>query len=87
MSFSFSAAGTKEETIASLPFAVTNENHLGEMAKHFLIEAVRTDATAPANDTHEVRYSVSASGHSNGGPGSASTANISFSAEFHPVPE
>jgi hypothetical protein len=86
MSFSFSAAGTKEQTLESLGNAIVNNNALGDVALAFAKELVNADNTK-SDDTHTVRYSVSASGHSDGGVGSTSYASISFSASFEPKPE
>lgn len=86
MSFSFGAAGTKEETISSLDSAIVNNNVLGDVALAFAKELVNADNTQP-DSTHDVRYSVSASGHSDGGVGSASYVSVSFQAAFVPKPE
>ena len=85
MSFSFSAAGTKEETLASLAKAQTSDNSVGEVVKGFVTGLVEDDVTKP-DDTHDVRYSVTVSGHSDGGVGSASYTNIAFSTSFTPKP-
>lgn len=83
MSFSFSAAGTREETLSSLSNARTNGNHVGDSARDFAITLVNEDQTEP-DDSHYVRYSVSVNGHSDGGVGSASFVSLSFSAAFAP---
>jgi hypothetical protein len=85
MSFSFSAAGTKEETLASIAKAEVNGNTVGESVKAFLTSLVEDDATKP-DDTHDVKYTVTASGHSDGGVGSGCYANIAFSTGFKPKP-
>lgn len=85
MSFSFSAAGTKDETLSSLEGAQTNGNRLGNLARDFSVEVVNEDNTEP-DATHDVRYSVSVSGHSDGGVGSGSFVSLSFSSSFTPKP-
>lgn len=87
MSFSFSAAGNKEQTLSSLDAAIVNENALGDVALAFAKELVNSDNTQP-DDTHNVRYAVSASGHDGGGnKGAASYVSVSFTTNFEPKPE
>jgi hypothetical protein len=84
MSFSFSAAGTRAQTLASLDGVNVNENNLGVVAALFAKELVTQDNTEPT-DTQDVRYSVNASGHC--GKGSLSTVQLSFTTQYVPKSE
>jgi hypothetical protein len=75
-----------EETLASLDNAIVNDNVLGGIALAFAKELVNGDTTQP-DETHTVRYSLTASGHTGEVAGSASYTSISFQANFVPVPE
>jgi hypothetical protein len=86
MSFSFSAAGNRDETLSSLEKAQTNGNRLGDLARDFAVTVVNEDQTEP-DATHDVRYSVSVSGHSDGGVGSGSFVSLSLSTSFTPKVE
>ena len=87
MSFSFAAAGTKEETVSSLSKANTGDTHLSDHVKQFLINLIGDDKSH-GGDTHHVRYEVSANGHGAPGvPGTTSYANISYVTKLVPNSE
>jgi hypothetical protein len=72
VSFSFSAQGTKEETLSSVNNADVYGNAIGEEAKKLVAAAIEADGYDPGPN-YAMRWSVSASGHSYAGPGSAPT--------------
>jgi hypothetical protein len=85
VSFSFTAAGDRGETLAALASAQTNGNSLGDLARDFATTVVTEDQTEP-DATHNVRYTVGVSGHSDGGVGSAGFLSMSIQASFAPKP-
>ena len=78
MSFSFSAAGTKAETLDSLGKAAVMT--VDGQAVLNLVTTVVLNAAAEGADGTPVRFAVSASGHA--GPGEVPSLNISLSAEY-----
>jgi hypothetical protein len=84
MSFSLSAAGTKKQTVDSLSKSQVNDS-MGERVREFLKDLIEHDTT-DGGETHDVRHSVSASGHA-GAPGSVSYLTVSHSAALMPKPE
>lgn len=81
MSFSFSAAGNRQETIESLNKAKMYGDELGERIRYAIVASLEN----AADKTGDVplRYEVSASGHS--GPGSATSLNVKVTAAAQTV--
>ena len=80
MSFSFSAAGTRQQTIESLNKAQMYGDGLGEKIRDAIV--VSLESAADKTGDTDLRYEVSASGHS--GPGSATSLNVRVTAAAAP---
>lgn len=86
MSFSFSAAGTKEETLSSLRKVIDRDNQHDSAEKttaellYGMVDAGPAERTS-GGQVYDTIYAVSAYGHaSNGAPGNTPSLGISLSA-------
>jgi hypothetical protein len=86
MSFSFSAGGTKTQTLDSLA-KITREQsrHTPQALVDLLIDMVGSGPEVGAADGREIVYSVSAYGHQ--AAGSLPTLSVSLGCSYRPRPE
>jgi hypothetical protein len=80
MSFSFSAGGTRSETLASLAKATHPASHAPQQLVDLLIDMVGSGPEVGAVDGREVVYSVSAYGHKQAG--SLPTLSVSLGCSY-----
>lgn len=83
MSFSFSAAGTKAETLSSLSTPQASPD--GEAVRQLVISFLENAAEAGATDNVPIRYEVSAYGHHSADGGSLPSLSVTLSGTYVPA--